>query len=99
MTKNEFIKEVAKRCKIAEYVIEEIYNVSSELTIERLIGGENVELPTMGWFKLKERGEVTYKNLFGNKEKTVDRCIYPTFLLCNNIKNRVKNGHKYEKSS
>lgn len=94
LNKKEFIEEVANRCMLTPYVIEEIYNVSSGLIIEKLICGESIDIAHVGKFKLNERGETTYKNLFGKQEKTIEKTVYPTFLICNNIKNRVKNSYK-----
>lgn len=99
MNKADFIKEVSKRCMITNYVVEEIYNVSAGLVAEKLIAGEDVELPKFGKFTLASRKAMVGKNLFGQQEKILERCVYPTFKICNAIKTRVKNGHKYKKTS
>lgn len=97
MNKKEFINEVAKRCMITDYLVNEIYIISSELIAEKLISGEDVELPKLGWFRLTTRKATVYKNLFGKKEKVSEITTYPIFKICNSLKTRVKNGHKYEK--
>lgn len=98
MNKKDFINEVARRCMVTPYVVEEIYNVSSGLVAETLISGEQVEIPKMGKFILKEKKATTYKNLYGCEEKTVDKTIYPLFQVATWLKTRVKNGHKYGKT-
>lgn len=95
MTKNEFIKEVARRGKFSNYAVEEMFNVSSNLIVEILINGESVDVPGLGVYKTKSRGETTYKNLFGMKEKTISSVIYPSFSISNTIKTRVKNTYKH----
>lgn len=97
MNKKEFINEVAKRCMVTDYMVNEIYNISSELIAERLISDEDVEIPRLGRFRLTTRNATIYKNLFGKKEKSVETTTYPTFRICNSLKTRVKNGHKYDK--
>lgn len=97
LNKKEFIEEVAKRSMLTPYVIEEIYNVSSGLIVEKLIARESVEIAHIGKFNLKEKGETTYKNLFGEKEKTIPKTIYPIFHVNNNIKNRIKNSYNVKR--
>lgn len=97
LNKKDFISEVAKRCMITPYVVEEIYNVSSGLVAETLIKGEQIEIPKMGKFVLKEKKETTYKNLYGGESKTVGKTVYPLFQVASWLKTRVKNGHKYDK--
>ena len=46
---------------------------------------------------MREKKETTYKNLYGNNEKTIGKMTYPLFQITNNIKNRVKNGYKHKK--
>ncbi len=98
MNKKEFINEVAKRSMVTDYMVNEIYNISSELVAEKLISDEEVEIPKLGRFRLSTRKATIYKNLFGKKEKTVAMTTYPIFKICNSLKMRVKNGHKYDKS-
>lgn len=93
MNKKEFVEEVAKRCMLTKYVVDEIYNVSSGLVAEKLILGEPVELPNMGKFEIREKNA---KNLISVKDGV---CFYPSFKIGNMLKNRVKNGHKYAKMS
>lgn len=99
LNKKDFTNEVAKRCMVTPYVVDEIFNVSSGIVIENLLKGEQVEIPSLGKFILRDKKETTYKNLYGNKEKTVGKMTYPLFQITNNIKNRVKNGSKYKKIS
>lgn len=99
LNKKDFTNEVAKRCMLTPYVVDEILNVSSGVIIENLLKGEQVEIPKIGKFILREKKETTYKNLYGNGEKTVGKMIYPLFQIANNIKNRVKNGYQYKKTS
>lgn len=82
---------------ITTYVLDEIFNVSSGVIIENLLKGEQVEVPQLGKFVLKEKKETTYKNLYGNNEKIVGKMVYPLFQITNNIKNRVKNGYNSKK--
>lgn len=98
LNKKEFIEEVSRRCMVTNYVVEEIYNISSGLVTEKLIVGEDVELPKFGKFTLSTRKAMVGKNLFGDSEKSLQQCIYPSFKICNAIKTRVKNGHKYQKA-
>lgn len=88
MNKKQFIKELSKRTGLSEYTIDEIYNVSSELTIETLILGEEVELPKIGKFNINRKNAT---NLFGDFNKKT--CTYPTFKMNNRIKERVKNAY------
>lgn len=99
LNKKEFTNEVAKRCMVTPYVVDEIFNISSGVIIENLLKGEQVEIPKIGKFILREKKETTYKNLYGNSEKTVGRMTYPLFQVTNNIKNRVKNGYQYKKTT
>lgn len=92
LNKKEFIEEVAKRCMVKKYVIEEICNVSSELIAERLIAGDSVELPNIGRFEIREMNS---KNFVFSKH---DSCIYPGFKVSTSLKNRIKTCHKYQKS-
>lgn len=97
LNKKDFTNEVAKRCMVTPYVVDEIFNVSSGVAIENLLKGEQVEIPQLGKFILKKKKETTYKNLYGHSEKTVGEMTYPIFQVSNNIKNRVKNGFQYKK--
>lgn len=90
MTKNEFIKEVAKRGRFSNYAVEEMFNVSSNLIVESLINGESVDVPGLGSFKINEKNG---KNLFGNE--SVNFIKYPIFKICNAIKVRVKNSYRH----
>ena len=99
LTKKEFVEEVAKRTMLTPYVVDELYNVSSGLVAEKLISGESVDVPKLGKFKLSERKASVYKNLIGRQEKTMDVIKYPTFTISNPLKNRIKNGQKYNKIS
>lgn len=89
MKKNEFTEEVAKRSGLSVYMIEEIYNVSSNLIIEKMIGMDSVVVPKLGTFSM---GKKNAKNLFGDKSGNSKTCLYPTFKICNALKTRVKNG-------
>lgn len=95
MTKSEFIKEVAIRCGVSSYAVEEVYNVSSNLIAEKLIKDEKIEVPNFGEFILRKKYA---KNLFGCEDPAEKECVYPAFKMCNSIKIRVKNGKKYTKS-
>ena len=50
MNKKDFTNEVAKRCMVTPYVVDEIFNVSSGVVIENLLKGEQVEIPKLGKF-------------------------------------------------
>lgn len=97
LNKKEFINEVSKRCRVTDYMVNEIYNISSELIAEKLISDEEVELPKLGHFRLTTRKATVYKNLFGEREKFSETTTYPVFKICNSLKTRIKNGHKYDK--
>lgn len=99
MNKTDFINEVAKRCMITKYVVEEIYNVSGGIIAEKLISGEDVDVPQLGKFTTRTKQATTYKNLFGEKEKYVQESTYPIFKICSPLKTRIKNGFKYNKIS
>lgn len=92
LTKTEFVNEVAKRSGLSAYAVEEIYNVSSNLIIEKMIRDEDVVLPKLGTFSMHKKNA---KNLFGNSDNKSKICLYPTFKICNSVKTRVKNGSKY----
>lgn len=98
LNKKDFTNEVAKRCMVTPYVVDEIFNISSGVVIEYLLKGQQVEIPQLGKFVLREKKATTYKNLYGSKEKTVGKMTYPLFQVTNNIKNRVKNGFQYKKN-
>lgn len=93
LNKKEFIEEVAKRCMLTTYVVEEIYNVSSGLIAEKLISGESVTIPNIGKFEVRE---MNAKNLAFSNSNT---CVYPALKVSNMLKNRIKNGYKYKKMS
>lgn len=97
MNKTDFSNEVARRCMVTSYVVDEIYNVSSGLVAEKMIAGEQVELPKFGKFTFKKRKGTIYKNLYGGKDKIVDETVHPTFTMSPALKNRIKNGYKYKK--
>ena len=99
LNKNEFINEVAKRCNVPSYIIVESFNVISNVVAERLISGETVEFPKIGRFYMVKRKEMTGKNLFGKSEKELNPCTYPSFKIFKSLKNRVKNGYRYSKST
>jgi len=46
-----------------------------------------------------KRKEMTGKNLFGKSEKELNPCTYPSFKIFKSLKNRVKNGYRYSKST
>lgn len=97
LNKKEFINEIAKRCNISTYVIEEHFNVMAEIIAEKLIVGENVEIPKLGKFHMVKRKELIGKNLFGECEKQLEACTYPSFKIFKPLKTRIKNGHRYQK--
>lgn len=96
MNKNEFIREVARRCGITTYAVEEMYSASANLIVEKLIADEAVEIPKFGAFQLHAKNA---RNLFGQEATAEKECIYPVFKFNHAIKTRVKNGHKYMKKS
>lgn len=81
------------------YAVDEIFNVASGVIIENLLKGEQVEIPKLGRFVLREKKETTYKNLYGSHKKTVGSMTYPLFQVANSIKNRVKNGYQSKKTT
>lgn len=95
MNKNEFITEAAKRCNVSTYEIEESLNVMANIVAEKLIAGENVEFPKLGIFHIVKRNRMTGKNLFGEPERQLDACAYPSFKIVRQLKTRVKNGCKH----
>lgn len=97
LNKNDFVNEVSKRCMVTPYVVEEIFNVSSSITIEELLKGRQVEIPKMGKFVLKKRKSTSYKKLFGKDNCTIQEYTYPSFQIANFIKTKIKNGAKSPK--
>ena len=95
MNKHEFIAEAAKRCNVSTYEIEENLNVMANIVAEKLIAGETVEFPKLGSFHIVKRNSMTGKNLFGEPERQLDACVYPSFKIVRQLKTRVKNGCKY----
>ena len=92
LNKKEFIEEVSRRSKLSDYIIDEIYHVSSELVAETLIHDEDIEIPTLGTFSLNRKEA---KNLFGNVAGDESKvCIYPSFKISNKLRERVKNNYK-----
>lgn len=98
MNKKEFTEEVANRCMVTKYVVDEIFNVSCGLAIEKMLKGEQVEIPKFGKFLIKTRSPRTYKKFFGKDNYTVDGYVYPSFQVSSSIKNRVRNGVNYSKN-
>lgn len=89
LNKKEFIKELSRRSGINEYNIYELYHLSYELIVEHLTCQENVELPKLGIFTLQTRNA---KNLLCGKEKLEEKtCIYLSFQINAQLKNRIKN--------
>ncbi|MCI8626311.1 MAG: HU family DNA-binding protein [Lachnospiraceae bacterium] len=97
MNKKEFIEEISKRCQMTTYAVEELYTVSSGLVAERLIAGEEIELPQFGKFVLKEK--YARHLLSGQGSMAECLCIYPAFQIAYGLKTRVKNGCKYPKAA
>lgn len=97
MNKQEFVDEVANRCRLNGHVVEEVYYASFELIAERLIQGESVQIPKWGKFSLKKKKATIYKNLFGKTEKIERECVYPIFQIGKGLKIYVKNGHNLPK--
>lgn len=98
MNKKDFTNEVAKRCMVTPYVVDEIFNISSGVIIEELLKGNQVEISKIGKFILKKRKSTTYKGLFGKDDCTVEGYIYPHFQVANSIKTKIKNRVKYPKT-
>lgn len=99
LNKKDFINEVAKRSMVTPYLVDEIFRVLSDVTTEELLKGNQVEIPKMGKFTLKERKPTSYKKLFGKENCTVDGYVYPYFQVANCIKTKVKNRFKYPKTT
>ena len=97
LNKKEFIEEISKRCQMTTYAVEELYTVSSCLLAERLIAGEEIELPQFGKFVLKEK--YARHLLSGQGSMAECLCIYPAFQIAYGLKTRVKNGCKYPKAA
>lgn len=90
LTKDEFISELASRSMFSQYAVKELFNLSSEIVVDTVIKGENVELPFLGGFSLSKRKMSVYKNLFGEKEKLINSTTYPTFKISTTLKSRIK---------
>lgn len=89
LNKKEFIKELSKRSGLNEYSIHELYHLSYELIVEYLSCQENVELPKLGIFTLQVKHA---KNLLCGKEKKEEKtCVYLSFKINTQLKNRIKN--------
>lgn len=97
LNKKDFVEEVAKRCMVTTYVVDEIFNISSGITIEELLKGNQVEIPKIGKFMLKERKPTAYKGLFGKDNCTLEGYSYPHFQVANSIKTKVKKGKQSPK--
>lgn len=98
MNKKDFVKEVSKRCMVTTYVVDELFNIAAGVAVEELLKGNQVEIPKMGKFTLKERKSTSYKNLFGKDNCMVNGYVYPHFQVANYIKTKIKNGVKYPKT-
>lgn len=94
MTKKEFVEEVAKRCMLTPYVVEEMFNVSFGIIGEYLLKGQKVDIPKLGSFSTRERKDTEYQNLFGKGQQFVEGYKYPAFQISAGLKNRIKNGNK-----
>ena len=97
LNKKEFIEEISKRCQMTTYAVEELYTVSSGLVAERLIAGEEIELPQFGKFVLKEK----YARHLLSGQGSMAYClfIYPAFQFAFGLKTRFKNGCKSPKAA
>jgi len=91
LNKKEFIQEVAKRSMLTEYVIDELFNISSQLSAETLMHGETVEIPKFGKIVIRKRNGKNLRSGLGN-EVTSSLCTYPAFELAKTFKNKVKNS-------
>ena len=94
MNKKEFVEEVAKRCMLTSYVVEEVFNVSFGVISENLLRGQKVEIPKLGSFSTRERRDTEYKNLFGKGTQVIEGYQYPAFQVAAGLKNKVKQGGK-----
>lgn len=95
LTKNEFVNEVAKRTGLNKYIINEIYSVTYELIVEKLIHNEVIELPKLGTFCLAKKNAKGL--LCGNQRNMEKKCIYPLFKINDSLKKRVKYMNEYSK--
>ena len=73
LNKKESIEEISKPCRMTTYAVEELYTVSASLVAECLIAGEDVELPRLGTFLLKEKHAIHL--ISGQNARTESLCI------------------------
>ncbi|MCI8598583.1 MAG: HU family DNA-binding protein [Lachnospiraceae bacterium] len=95
MNKRDFIKEASRRTGISTYAIDEVYNITYELIVEKLIHNETIELPKIGCFSLTEKNA---KGLLCGDQRNMERkCTYPLFKINESLKKRIKNRSTYQK--
>lgn len=93
LKKTEFIEEISKRCLLKPEVIKYIYKMSADFIVEKLLEGEDVDIPTFGKFSVSCRSGGIYSNLFGeNQEKSITECKYPNFKVGHYIKHAYKSA-------
>lgn len=89
MNKKEFVNEVARRAGINKYAVDDIYGITYELVIERLLRDESIELPRLGTFSLVHKNAKGL--LCGDRRSVEKKCTYPSFKLNDGLKKRIKN--------
>ena len=93
MKKTEFIEEMSKRCMMKPETIRYIYKMSADFIVEKLLEGDEVDIPSLGKFSISRRTNATYKNLFGNSaEEMVINSKYPNFRIGHYIRNAYKSS-------
>lgn len=95
MTKKELVKELSKRADISTYMVEELFHLTCDLIVERLVQDEVVEIPKMGTFFLTRKKA---KGLLCGKEKNIEKtCIYPIFKINEGLKKKIKQKNNWKK--
>ena len=97
MNKKELVKELSKRADLSSYMVEELFHITYDLIVEKLILDEVVEIPNMGTFFLAKKNA---KGLLSKKKKRIEKiCIYPIFKINESLKKKIKQKNGWKKTS
>ena len=89
LSKKNFIDEMAKRCEITKVDATEMYEDVFGVLHDLLCEGNDVAIPDIGKFEIKERGERTGRNPNTGESITIPAKKAPAFKASKNLKEVV----------
>ncbi len=99
MTKNEFIKELAKRAHITQDTAKEVLNAAISIITEKLKAGESVLFSGFGSFYVSNRSERPGRNPRTGEKITLPAFKLPAFKVGAVLKKEVNSQEKPKKTN